>query len=255
MARLTQLDDVIFPVEEHPVFVIETLAKPNADSKAAPPQRATMTPTQFTPGKADYPAALKARLGDRQLPRVTALGNLDHLNARLLSLFCSAKCPGNLILDTYDLARKLRDAGMTTIGGFHSPMEKECLDLLLRGKQPIVICPARGIQRMRTPRGWKPALDDGRLLVLSPFREADRRMTAALAIQRNEFVAAIADEILVAHAAPGSKTEAFCRTLLAEGRMVQTFDRKENTGLFDLGAKPTPHTKIISAYHNSREVE
>ena len=37
MPRLTQLDDMIFPVEEHPVFVIETLTKPNTDSKAATP--------------------------------------------------------------------------------------------------------------------------------------------------------------------------------------------------------------------------
>ena len=201
-------------------------------------QRPTMTPTQFAPTKAEYPAALKTRLGDRQLPRVTALGNLDHLNTRLLALLCSAKCPGNLILDTYDLARSLRNAGVATIGGFHSPMEKECLDLLLRGKQPVVICPARGIQRMRTPSAWKPALDDGRLLVLSPFREADRRMTAALAVRRNEFVAAIADEIFVAYAAPGSKTEQFCRDVIAEGSPVFVFGRKENQMLLEFGAHP-----------------
>jgi hypothetical protein len=54
----------------------------------------------------------------------------------------------------------LRGAGIPIIGGFHSPMEKECLDLLLRGQQPIVICPARSIQGMRIcgfpqPGDWR----------------------------------------------------------------------------------------------------
>ena len=73
----------------------------------------------------------------RQFPK-----SLKILERRLLGLFCSTKCPGDAILQTYDLVRALRDAGVAVIGGFHSPMEKECLDLLLRGNQPIVICPA-----------------------------------------------------------------------------------------------------------------
>jgi hypothetical protein len=74
-----------------------------------------------------------------------------------------------LILDTYDLASALRDAGIPVIGGFHSPMERECLDLLLRGKQPVVVCPARSIHRMRISKLWKAPLDDGRRLIPSPF--------------------------------------------------------------------------------------
>jgi len=32
------------------------------------------------------------------------------------------------------------------ISGFHTPAEKECLRILLRGAQPIIICPARSIE-------------------------------------------------------------------------------------------------------------
>lgn len=49
----------------------------------------------------------------------------------MLVLSCSIKCPGNVILKTYDLAGALCDAGVPVIGGFHAPMEKECLDILL----------------------------------------------------------------------------------------------------------------------------
>ena len=93
-------------------------------------------------GDPAYPPTLREYFSDRAPKTLTTAGNLDILQRQKLALFCSVKCPGNLILQTYDLARALRDAGIAVIGGFHSPMEKECLELLLRGRQPVVICPA-----------------------------------------------------------------------------------------------------------------
>src|SRR2546427_6671391 len=113
-------------------------------------------------GDPSYPPGLRPLLGDRALTTLTTLGNLDILQRQKLALFCSVKCPGNLILQTYDLACALRDAGVTVIGGFHSPMEKECLSLLLRGTQPVIICPARSIERMRLPAEWQMPLAEGR---------------------------------------------------------------------------------------------
>ena len=93
-------------------------------------------------GRSDaaYPVALETFLGKRPPESLFALGNMDILHQKTFALFCSVKCPGNLILKTYDLARELRDTGTVVISGFHSPMEKECLSLLLRGKQPIIWC-------------------------------------------------------------------------------------------------------------------
>jgi len=48
-----------------------------------------------------------------------------------------------------------RDDGVTVISGFHTPVEKECLRILLRGSQPVIICPARSIEGMRIPPTWK----------------------------------------------------------------------------------------------------
>ena len=108
-------------------------------------------------------------------PQTTHRGNLGLLNQPLTALFCSNRCPGDLILKTYDLARAMRDAGVPVIGGFQTPMEKECLRLLLRGSQPVVICPARGIENMRIPRDWRTALRDS-------LKRKD-----AIAVQRNRF--------------------------------------------------------------------
>lgn len=135
-------------------------------------------------------------------PRLWTLGNRSILGRPLLGFFCSRQCPGDIILRTYDLARALRDAGVPVIGGFHSPMEEECLDLLLRGNQPIVVCPARSLERMRVPAAWKKPVDQGRLLGLSPFAPQQGRPTIALAEQRNRLVAEIAHPVFVAHAAP-----------------------------------------------------
>ena len=76
----------------------------------------------------------------------STIGNLSILDADLTALFCSGQCPGDVILKMYGLSLAMRDAGVPVIGGFQSPMEKECLRLLLRGDQPIVVCPARGIE-------------------------------------------------------------------------------------------------------------
>src|SRR5216117_1807104 len=112
-----------------------------------------------------YPPALRFHLSDRAPTTITARGNLDILLGKVrapkVALFCSVQCSSAIILQTYALARALRDAGVTVISGFHSPMEKECLILLLRGTQPVIVCPARSIEAMRLPADWKVALTQG----------------------------------------------------------------------------------------------
>jgi predicted Rossmann fold nucleotide-binding protein DprA/Smf involved in DNA uptake len=160
-----------------------------------------------------------------------------------LALFCSVKCPGNLILQTYDLTQNLRQTGVSVISGFHSPMERECLSILLRGTQPIIVCPARSIVGMRIQVEYKQPLEEGRLLLLSPFAEKQRRATVQTALYRNQFVAALADAVFVTYAAPGGKTEQFCRDVLAWQKPLYILESDANANLIALGAKPvTPDT-------------
>jgi len=119
----------------------------------------------------------------------------------------------------------LRKAGVTVISGFHTPVEKECLRILLRGTQPIIICPARSIEGMRIPSEWKQPVEQGKLLLLSPLEKKHRRMTATLAEQRNQFVASIADEVLFIQAAPGSKMEMLTNSLKHGNKPVCSLDQ------------------------------
>ena len=190
---------------------------------------------RLTHSDPDYPRRLAERL-TAVFETVLAIGNISLLRERALALFCSVKCPGRVILRTYDLVCSLRDKGVTVIGGFQSPMEKEGLTFLLRGTGPIIVCPARNIERMRLPKDWRAPLTEGRLLLLSPFDGGQCRTTVRLAEQRNRFVAALASKVFVAYASPGGKTEQLCHEIVSWGKPLLTFDDPETENLLALGA-------------------
>ena len=199
---------------------------------------------RITQRNANYPTQLKGYLKTDVPETIWAQGNIalltdqeTHLNGDLWALFCSSRCPGQIILKTHELAQQFQASGVPTIGGYHSPVEKECLRVLLRGSQPIILCPARSIENMRPNSAWKGALIEGRLLLLSTFDSKHRRSTAALASQRNEFVAALADKICIAHASEESKTLQFAQQVSEWGKPLFTFDVPANRSLFQCGAQ------------------
>jgi predicted Rossmann fold nucleotide-binding protein DprA/Smf involved in DNA uptake len=173
-----------------------------------------MTPVALTAADIRYPGRLRKRLGDAAPSTFPTLGNLELLELPKTALFCSNRCPSNVILIAYDQAAKWRDAGRCLISGFHSPVERECLQILLRGSQPIIICPARTLPQ-RVPPDWKKPLAAGRLLILSCFNEGASRPTSKLAAHRNEFVAALADEVWFAHITPGGEMQRLAHKIAA----------------------------------------
>jgi predicted Rossmann fold nucleotide-binding protein DprA/Smf involved in DNA uptake len=197
-----------------------------------------------------FPGALQTETLIPPVTQLRAIGNLDILKMPLLGLFCSTRCPGNVILRTYDLALALREAEVPIISGFHTPMEKECLEVFLRGAQPIVLCPARDIQRLRLPVAWRKPLVEGRLLIVSAIAAAQRRPTAALAEQRNRFVATLAQTICVTHAAPGSRTERLCAEIVAQGKRLYTLGLAENAHLVQCGVVNSSIPGLIEHMHH-----
>ena len=197
-------------------------------------------------GDSDYPAVLRDRMGDDAPSCLYSMGEVAILRNRLLGLVCSVRCPGSIVIKTLDTIRALRDAGVALVGGFHSPMEKECLDLLLRGNQPVILCPARGLARLRTSQMARIAVREGRLLLVSPFAGNIRRATAAMAAQRNHLVAALADAVWVPHAIPGGKTWAIVRTALARRQPAFTFANEDNVGLVEAGVRPFAELNVAA---------
>lgn len=179
-----------------------------------------------------------ARRIDTGVGQADALGSLDLLRFHKLGLLCSQKCSADAILNTYDFAGFVRGSGLAVVSGFHSPIEKDCLAILLRGSGAIIIVEAHRLRTTRFPATWQKAIDAGRLLLLSPFDEKQKRVTSKLAVERNRFVAAISDEVLIPYAALGSKTEALFRNLIASGKRVYTFESPSNASMISSGAVP-----------------
>jgi hypothetical protein len=59
-----------------------------------------------------FPAASQKDETSSSFPTFWAIGNLDILHTNFLGVFCSTRCPGNIILNTYDRMRLLRDSGV-----------------------------------------------------------------------------------------------------------------------------------------------
>jgi predicted Rossmann fold nucleotide-binding protein DprA/Smf involved in DNA uptake len=172
-------------------------------------------PRRIAKDAAAYPAMLRSRLGENAPAELTVLGDASLLRASRTALFFSACTPGDAILRTHDAATRMRDDGVTVISGFHSPIEEECLRILLRGSQPVIVCPARAIGAMRIPMAIRAAFEAGRVLFLSPFARRPTRITKESAVRRNEVVAALADDAYIAHVVPGSGTARIAQMLNA----------------------------------------
>lgn len=98
-------------------------------------------------------------------------------------------------------AETRREESGPVIGGFHSPHERDVLDMLLRGSCPVVLVLARSLWKT-IPEELSEPIDSGRLLVVSAAPAACR-VSASAALIRNRFVVEHADEIVVGTLEPG----------------------------------------------------
>src|SRR5581483_1721498 len=154
-------------------------------------ERTALTIAKLMPSGTCWPKELSDRLRSKAPPALWASGTVEIFETRKVGLFCSVRCSGDAILGAYDSARKFRDDGVTAVSGFHSPVEKECLRILLRGRQPVIICLARAFGKIRLPSDWRRALESGRLLLLSPFEKHPLRPDKNSTAYRNDCVAAL----------------------------------------------------------------
>ncbi|MBA4157504.1 MAG: hypothetical protein H0X65_08510 [Gemmatimonadetes bacterium] len=194
----------------------------------------------LSPGDTGYPATVAERLGAGAPATLTLRGNAELLTRPLMGIFCSANVPDALPLRALDAARDLRDAGIATIGGFHTPTEKAMLEFLLRGQQPVVVSPAREIEGMRLPSTWRRPFEEGRLLLVSRFGGTLRRPTTRTAEARMLLVGALASSVFIAHAAPASRTYRRAGEGIRWGLPVFTIDDPHNSDLLLLGVRPVP---------------
>lgn len=146
-------------------------------------------------------------------------GNQVLLAGELTAFFASRQCPGTAIRKAIDWALQQARAKHAVISGFHSPLEQSVLKVLLAAQGPVVAVLARPLQDARLPPDWAEPLRQGRMAVLSAVHTA-RRLTAEQAHQRNQQVAQLASQIVVAHASTAGRLSALCGQWRATGKFV-----------------------------------
>lgn len=128
-----------------------------------------------------------------------SLGNIDLLKLPKTAFLCSRKVPASAVLKCYDWAIEQRENGNCVISGFHSQIEKDVLHYLLKGQQPIILALARGLKEKLEPEFEKP-IQQGRLLIITPFDKTIKRVTEQTAQARNNMMINLADSITVGYA-------------------------------------------------------
>lgn len=133
---------------------------------------------------------------------MASCGNTELLKLPKTAFLCSRNIPASAVLKCYDWAIEQRDKGNCVISGFHSKIEKDVFHYLLAGTQPVIMVLARGIKVKIEPE-LKIAIDAGKLLIVTPFGNSVKRITAETAEKRNRFMIELADEVVIGFASKG----------------------------------------------------
>jgi c-di-GMP-binding flagellar brake protein YcgR len=133
-------------------------------------------------------------------------GELGILKLQKTAFLCSQKCPAEIVLKSFDWAKEQREKENCIICGNHSQIEKDVFEILLKGKQPLILALARGMKIRWEPEIEK-AVNENRLLVISPFEQEIKRVTRETAKIRNKKIIEISDKIIVGYKSKNGQLE------------------------------------------------
>ena len=125
------------------------------------------------------------------------------------------------VLKCYEWAEKVRDTERCVISGFQSPLEKDVLKFLLRGKVPVILVLARSLWKT-VPEELREPVGHGRLLIVSPV--AATRASSATAAARNRWILTNCTSLVLGSLDPNGNL----------ARLVASFPRNHITCLQDI---------------------
>lgn len=140
------------------------------------------------------------------------IGNISLLSLPNTGFLCSRKISATCVLRSYDWALAQEKAGHCVIGGFHSKIEKDVLNFLIKGDQPLIIVLARGFYKHWQPE-IKARLDKGNLLIISPFNEAVTTVTPRTCLIRNKRIIELADRIVIGYVSPDGQISKLLKSI------------------------------------------
>lgn len=210
-------------------------------------------------GMSQFPGRIVEMLGDQSPGSLSVAGSLELLTTvdsgqePSVGLAASVDTSATILEETHRVIRALAGSGALFVGGFHSPLERRCLDQMVAEQSPAVVCLGRALADLRIPIAWLQPLREGKLVLVSACGPSQRRATRESVRVRNDCVAALADSFVVPHASVGGKTEALCREVLKAGKTVWTLNHAGNRNLVALGARLATTGKVSEILNSGRK--
>lgn len=132
------------------------------------------------------------------------VGNKELLEHRKIGYFASSKIATLSVLPTLDWASEMAKLDTVTIvSGFNSKMEREVLEILLKGRCNIICVLARPIYKV-IPDKFRDAYAQDRVLFISHNTARSTMTSRHLCQKRNEYIASISDELVFSSLTPES---------------------------------------------------
>ena len=95
---------------------------------------------------------------------MSSLGNTDLLERHLVAFFASCSVTSEAESRCIAWAESICNTDTVVISGFHSPLEKKILNILLEHKHPVALFLGRAMYK-RIPAEYQKAIDEGRMLI------------------------------------------------------------------------------------------
>lgn len=137
---------------------------------------------------------------------VKHMGNMDLLRYDKIAFLSSSQevATGKEKIDFW--LNSIDTNNTCIISGFQSEMEKRVLDYLLESNAKIIMVLAKKMFNY-CPAKYKKAIEQGRMLIISPYKDVENFNTKEAAKRRNLYVLNHAKEIVVGSISPGGMLE------------------------------------------------
>jgi len=100
----------------------------------------------------------------------------------------------------------VEEAGNCVVCRIHSQIEQDVFEILLKGKQPLVLVLPWGLKK-RWDKSWLKHIEKNRLLIISPFAKDIKRVTRETAIHKNQTILSLSDNMVVGYKSPNGQQD------------------------------------------------
>lgn len=140
------------------------------------------------------------------------IGNYELLKLKKTAFLSSRQYEAEDLKKVKEWANGIIQNNVCVISGFQSRLEREALNVLLEKQNvKIIMVLSRKIFK-ECPAKYKKAVNDGRLLIISPFKTNSLKPTLQTSTKRNKYIIDNSDEIMVGTISEGGMLDQLTRT-------------------------------------------